>query len=98
MSRRARPSWHELGKGQTDRERARRPTDEEIEAPRRDNPDTAPLGLDWSKAELVLPPRKKAASLQLAGDVLDLFKAPGSGCRTDPNRCSAPVSGSISAY
>jgi uncharacterized protein (DUF4415 family) len=54
-------------------------TDEEIEAAVRNDPDAVPLDFDWSKAVLVIPPRKKAISIRVDEDVLDFFKREGAG-------------------
>lgn len=54
-------------------------SDAEIEAAVRADPDAVPLDLDWSKAVLVVPPRKQAISIRLDTDVLDFFKAQGAG-------------------
>jgi uncharacterized protein (DUF4415 family) len=35
--------------------------------------------VDWSKAVLVVPPRKKAISIRIDEDVLDYFKQEGAG-------------------
>jgi uncharacterized protein (DUF4415 family) len=54
-------------------------TDEEIEEAVRNDPDAVPLDVDWSKAVLVIPPKKKAISIRLDEDVLDYFKKEGAG-------------------
>jgi uncharacterized protein (DUF4415 family) len=54
-------------------------TDEEIEAAVRNDPDAVPLDFDWSKAVLVIPPKKKAISIRVDEDVLDYFKEEGAG-------------------
>jgi uncharacterized protein (DUF4415 family) len=56
-----------------------RVTDEEIAAAVARDPDAAPLDIDWSKAVLVIPPKKKAISIRLDEDVLDYFKKEGAG-------------------
>ena len=38
-----------------------------------------PIGLDWSDAVLVIPPRKKAISIRVDEDVLNYFKEQGAG-------------------
>jgi uncharacterized protein (DUF4415 family) len=54
-------------------------TDEEIaEAVSRD-PDAVPIGLDWSDAVLVVPPKKTAISIRVDDDVLDYFRKQGAG-------------------
>ena len=55
-----RRSAEDLRNGNTDWARVDALTDEEIEAAVRDDPDAAPLDLDWSRAEVVIPPRKPA--------------------------------------
>jgi uncharacterized protein (DUF4415 family) len=54
-------------------------SDEEIEKAIRNDPDAVPLDFDWSKAVLVIPPKKKAISIRVDEDVLDYFKKEGSG-------------------
>jgi uncharacterized protein (DUF4415 family) len=56
-----------------------RVTDDEIEASIAKDPDAVPLDVDWSKAVLVIPPKKKAISIRVDEDVLDYFKKEGSG-------------------
>jgi uncharacterized protein (DUF4415 family) len=72
-------SKHDPRKGKTDWARVASLTDEEIETPVRDDPDAAPLDIDWSEAVLVVPPRKKAISIRIDPDVLDYFKNEGPG-------------------
>ena len=72
-------SKHDPRKGKTDWARVASLTDEEIEAAVRDDPDAAPLDVDWSQAVLVVPPRKKAISIRVDPDVLDYFKKEGAG-------------------
>jgi uncharacterized protein (DUF4415 family) len=67
-------------KGKTDWERLRKLTDEEIEASIADDPDWQKFkDIDWSKAVLVIPPKKRAISIRVDEDVLDYFKREGSG-------------------
>jgi uncharacterized protein (DUF4415 family) len=54
-------------------------TDKQIEEAVRNDPDAAPLDVDWSKAVLVIPPKKHAISIRVDEDVLDYFKKQGSG-------------------
>lgn len=55
-------------------------TDEELEASIANDPDWAEFkDIDWSDAELVMPPKKKAISIRLDEDVLDFFKREGEG-------------------
>jgi uncharacterized protein (DUF4415 family) len=67
-------------KGKSDLERLRNLTDEEIEASIANDPDWQEFkDLNWSKAVLVIPPRKKAISIRVDEDVLDYFKKQGAG-------------------
>jgi len=55
-------------------------TDEQIEESIKNDPDWEEFkDLDWSKAVLVIPPRKKAISIRVDEDVLDYFKKEGAG-------------------
>jgi uncharacterized protein (DUF4415 family) len=54
-------------------------SDREIAAAVAQDPDAAPVDIDWSKAELVIPPKKKAISIRVDEDVLDFFKDEGAG-------------------
>jgi uncharacterized protein (DUF4415 family) len=55
-------------------------TDEEIEASITNDRDWQEFKeLDWSKAVLVIPPKKKAISIRVDEDVLDYFKKEGAG-------------------
>jgi uncharacterized protein (DUF4415 family) len=57
-----------------------RVTDAEIEAAMAQDPAWAGLkDVDWSKAVLVIPSKKKAISIRLDEDVLDFFKQEGAG-------------------
>jgi uncharacterized protein (DUF4415 family) len=38
-----------------------------------------PLDVDWSKAVVVIPPKKKAISIRVDEDVLNYFKKQGAG-------------------
>ena len=70
----------ERRKSETDWARVDAMTDAEIDASIADDPDWAEFrDIDWSKAVLIVPPRKKAISIRLDEDVLDFFKAGGSG-------------------
>lgn len=72
--------------GRTNWERLRNMTDEEIQAAIRDDPDWADfVDVDWSKAVLVVPTKKKAISIRLDEDVVDFFKAQGEGYQTRMN-------------
>jgi len=54
-------------------------TDEQIEEAVRHDPDAVPLDIDWSKAVVVIPPKKKAISIRVDEDVLDYFQKEGAG-------------------
>jgi uncharacterized protein (DUF4415 family) len=58
--------------------RLRKLTDAEIEASIAHDPDWSE-DIDWSKAVLVVPPKKKAISIRVDEDVLDYFKKEGAG-------------------
>jgi uncharacterized protein (DUF4415 family) len=70
----------ERRRSQTDWTRVEALTDEEIEAAIADDPDWAEFkDIDWSKAELVFPAKKKAISIRVDEDVLNFFKKGGEG-------------------
>lgn len=55
-------------------------SDAEIDAAVASDPDWAEFeAIDWSKAELVIPPKKRAISIRLDEDLIDFFKAEGPG-------------------
>jgi uncharacterized protein (DUF4415 family) len=60
-------------------------TDEEIAEAVRNDPDAVPLDIDWSKAVVVVPPKKKAISIRVDEDVLDFFKQEGAGYQRHMN-------------
>ena len=65
-------------------------TDEEIEASIANDPDWEEFkDIDWSKAVLVIPPKKKAISIRVDEDVLDYFKKEGAGYQRRMNAVSA---------
>ena len=67
-------------KGQTDWERIRNMTDEEIEQSIADDPDWAEFkDIDWSKAELVVPTKKVPISIRLDPDIVNFFRDEGPG-------------------
>ena len=72
-------SRHDPRKGKTDWARVASLTDDEIAAAAANDPDAAPLDIDWSQAVLVVPPKKKAISIRIDPDVLDYFKNEGPG-------------------
>ena len=71
--------WGDRRKGNTDWARVDALTDEDIARAVADDPDAAPIDLDWSNAVLVMPPKKKAISIRVDEDVLDFFKREGEG-------------------
>jgi uncharacterized protein (DUF4415 family) len=74
------PGWRDSPRrGRTDWAAVDALTNEEIEEAVRNDPDAAPLDFDWSKAVLVIPPKKKAISIRVDEDVLDYFKKQGVG-------------------
>jgi uncharacterized protein (DUF4415 family) len=74
-----RRKWGERRKGKTDWPAVDALTDKEIEDAVRSDPDAVPLDVDWAKAVLVIPPKKKAISIRVDEDVLDYFKKQGAG-------------------
>jgi uncharacterized protein (DUF4415 family) len=74
------------GESKTDWARVDAKTDEDIERDMRDDPDWQDLlDIDWSKAVLVIPKKKKAVSIRLDEDVLDYFQSSGKGYQTRIN-------------
>ncbi|PPJ46059.1 hypothetical protein C0075_10130 [Rhizobium sp. KAs_5_22] len=73
-------------KSKTDWARVDALTDEDIERAMRDDPDWKDLmDIDWSKAEIVIPQKKKAISIRLDEDIIDFFQASGKGYQTRIN-------------
>lgn len=73
-------------KSKTDWARVDALTDEDIERAMRDDPDWQDLmDIDWSKAEIVLPQKKKAISIRLDEDIVNFFQASGKGYQTRIN-------------
>lgn len=61
-------------------------TDAEIERAMRDDPNWRDfIDIDWSKAEIVVPQKKKAISIRLDEDIVDFFQASGKGYQTRIN-------------
>ncbi|GJE43820.1 BrnA antitoxin family protein [Methylobacterium soli] len=81
--RTTRVSRHErlkgLTRGLTDTARIAGLSDEAIAAAVAEDPDAAPLDIDWSQAEAIDPPRKVPISIRLDEDILAFFKHGGSG-------------------
>jgi uncharacterized protein (DUF4415 family) len=71
--------WGDRRKGKTDWARVDALTDEDIAKAVANDPDAAPIDIDWSDAVLVMPTRKKAISIRVDEDVLDFFKKEGDG-------------------
>jgi uncharacterized protein (DUF4415 family) len=71
--------WGDRRKGKTDWARFDKLTDEDIAKAVANDPDAAPIDIDWSEAVLVVPARKKAISIRVDEDVLDFFKKQGEG-------------------
>lgn len=70
----------ERQKSKTDWARVDALTDKEVEASIADDPDWAEFkDVDWSRAVLVIPAKKKAISIRVDEDVLDYFKSEGDG-------------------
>jgi uncharacterized protein (DUF4415 family) len=72
-------------KGKTDYARLDAMTDEDIARAVAEDPDAAPLDIDWTKARLVLPPGKENVTLRVDRDVLAWFRATGKGFHTRMN-------------
>jgi uncharacterized protein (DUF4415 family) len=70
----------ERRKNLTDRKRLDAMTDGEIEASIANDPDWQEFrDINWDKAVLAIPPKKKAISIRVDEDVLDFFKTEGAG-------------------
>jgi len=72
-------------KDETDYARLDAMTDEDIARAVAEDPDAAPLDIDWSKARLVLPPGKENVTLRVDRDVLAWFRSTGKGFHTRMN-------------
>ena len=71
--------WGDRRKGRTDWAAVDALTDEDIAKAVANDPDAAPIDIDWSDAVLVIPAKKKAISIRLDEDVLAFFKSEGDG-------------------
>ncbi len=60
-------------------------TEEDIRRAVADDPDAAPLDMDWSKARMVTFKPKVAMSIRVDPDIHDYFKATGKGFQTRMN-------------
>lgn len=72
-------------KGETDYAALDAMTDEDIARAVAEDPEAAPLDIDWTKAKLVLPPGKENITLRIDRDVLAWFRAGGKGFHTRMN-------------
>ena len=80
-----RRSAADLTQGKSDYRRLRRMTDREIAKAAKRDKDAAPLDIDWSGAEVVIPKAKRAISIRLDGDIVEFFKRTGPGYQTKIN-------------
>jgi uncharacterized protein (DUF4415 family) len=71
--------WGDRRRGKTDWARIDKLTDKDIAKAVANDPDAAPIDIDWSDAVLAIPARKKAISIRVDEDVLDFFKKEGDG-------------------
>ena len=71
--------WGDRRKGRTDWARFDRLADEDIAKAVANDPDAAPIDVDWSDAVLIVPAKKKAISIRVDEDVLDFFTREGEG-------------------
>lgn len=71
--------------GVTDFDRIAALSDSEIADAVAEDPDAAPFDIDWSQAEVTMPPRKVPVSIRLDADVLDYFKHEGAGYQSRIN-------------
>lgn len=67
------------GRSRTDWNYLDRVADDEIAAAIARDHDAARLDIDWSKAVIAVPPKKKAISIRIDPEVLDFFKNEGPG-------------------
>ena len=70
---------------QTDWERVRNMSNEEVEAAAADDPHAILSDDDWKHLKVVEPPAKRLFSIRLDSDVLDWFRAQGRGYQTRIN-------------
>ncbi len=79
-------SSEQLKGGDSDWERVRRLTDEEIDAAIASDPDAAPeADEEWFRSAVLAVPAKMAMSIRVDGDVLDWFRSQGKGWQTRMN-------------
>ncbi len=60
-------------------------SDREIAAAAGNDKDAAPLDVDWSGADVVIPETKQAISIRLDRDIVEFFKRTGPGYQTKIN-------------
>jgi uncharacterized protein (DUF4415 family) len=73
--------------GKSDWAKIEATTDADIERQIAEDPDLQGFeGIDWSKAVFVPAPAKQPISIRLDADILDFFKAQGSGYQSRINR------------
>jgi uncharacterized protein (DUF4415 family) len=72
-------------RGRTDYAALDAMTNEDIAKAVAEDPDAAPLDIDWTKARLVLPAGKQSVTLRVDKDVLDWFRKQGKGYQTRIN-------------
>jgi uncharacterized protein (DUF4415 family) len=77
--------WRRLPRYDTDWSKFDAITDEDIAKAVADDPDAAPLDMDWSKAKIVTFKPKIAMSIRVDPDVYDFFKATGKNYQTRMN-------------
>ena len=65
-------------------------TDNDIAKAVAEDPDAAPLDIDWTKASLVIPPGKDIITLRLDRDVLDWLRPKAQATRPASTRSCAP--------
>ncbi len=78
-------SKDEPRQGKTDWEAVDRLNDDDVAAAVAGDSDAAPLDVDWSDAELNIPPSKKAISIRLDEDIVEYFRETGPGYQTRIN-------------
>lgn len=79
-------AMRERGESQTDWDRVRAKTEEELERDIASDPDWAEIPHDWRKsAELIMPAPKQLLSLRLDQDVVQWFRDQGPGYQTRIN-------------
>jgi uncharacterized protein (DUF4415 family) len=76
---------HKIGDPNFDWSRFDAMTDDDIRKAVADDPDAAPVDLDWSNAVVLELMPKTAISLRVDTDVYDFFKSTGKGFQTRMN-------------